>query len=100
MRTLYGIATVGCVVLVLAQVAAAEREQGTRAAPPKPVSKAAPAPAFFENPFPIEELRNKQAVIETTAGTIVIDLLAEEAPNHVALFVKTARDGGYDGTTF
>jgi cyclophilin family peptidyl-prolyl cis-trans isomerase len=42
----------------------------------------------------------KQAVLETTAGTIVMDLLAEQAPNHVALFVKTAQSGGYDGTTF
>lgn len=43
---------------------------------------------------------NKQAVIETVMGTIVIDLLADRAPNHVALFIKTAQSGGYDGTTF
>ena len=42
----------------------------------------------------------QQAVIDTTAGTIVWDLLADKAPNHVALFIKTAQDGGYDGTTF
>ena len=42
----------------------------------------------------------KQAVIETSAGTIVMDLLADNAPNHVALFIKTAQAGGYDGTTF
>jgi peptidyl-prolyl cis-trans isomerase B (cyclophilin B) len=42
----------------------------------------------------------KQAVLETSAGTIVMDLLADKAPNHVALFVKTAQSGGYDGTTF
>jgi peptidyl-prolyl cis-trans isomerase B (cyclophilin B) len=42
----------------------------------------------------------KQAVIETSAGTIVMDLLADKAPNHVALFIKTAQSGGYDGTTF
>jgi peptidyl-prolyl cis-trans isomerase B (cyclophilin B) len=41
-----------------------------------------------------------QAVLDTTAGTIVMDLLADRAPNHVALFVKTAESGGYDGTTF
>jgi cyclophilin family peptidyl-prolyl cis-trans isomerase len=100
MRTLCGIAAVGCVVLVLGEVDAAERKQGTRPTAPKPASKAALPPAFFENPYPLEELRNKQAVIDTTAGTIVIDLLAQGAPNHVALFVKTAREGGYDGTTF
>ena len=49
---------------------------------------------------PADERRNQQAVIETSAGTIVLDLLADRAPNHVALFLKTARAGGYDGTTF
>lgn len=44
--------------------------------------------------------QTRQAVIDTTAGTIVMDLLAEKAPAHVALFVKTAEAGGYDGTTF
>lgn len=42
----------------------------------------------------------KQAVLETSAGPIVMDLLADKAPNHVALFIKTAEAGGYDGTTF
>lgn len=42
----------------------------------------------------------KQAVLDTTAGPIVMDLLADRAPNHVALFIKTAESGGYDGTTF
>lgn len=42
----------------------------------------------------------QQAVIDTSAGTIVWDLLADKAPNHVALFVKTAQAGGLDGTAF
>ena len=42
----------------------------------------------------------KQAVLETSAGTIVLDLLDARAPAHAALFIKTAQDGGYDGTTF
>jgi cyclophilin family peptidyl-prolyl cis-trans isomerase len=42
----------------------------------------------------------RQAVIETSAGTIVWDLLTDKAPNHVALFIKTAESGGYDGTIF
>lgn len=42
----------------------------------------------------------RQAVLDTTAGTIVMDLLGDRAPNHVALFIKTAEAGGYDGTTF
>ena len=40
----------------------------------------------------------QQAVIETSAGTIVWDLLADKAPSHVALFIKTAQAGGFDGT--
>jgi cyclophilin family peptidyl-prolyl cis-trans isomerase len=99
MRTLFAIVTVMCVALAPTPADAAKRAQGTRPSP-KPIPKAAPAPAVFENPYPLEELRNKQAVIETSAGTIVIDLLAERAPNHVALFLKTAREGGYDGTIF
>jgi peptidyl-prolyl cis-trans isomerase B (cyclophilin B) len=42
----------------------------------------------------------KQAVIETTAGTFVLDLLPEAAPNTVAFFIKTVEAGGYDGTAF
>jgi peptidyl-prolyl cis-trans isomerase B (cyclophilin B) len=42
----------------------------------------------------------RQAVLETSAGAIVLDLLDARAPGHVALFVRTAQDGGYDGTTF
>ena len=42
----------------------------------------------------------KQAVVETSAGTFVIDLAPDEAPNTTAYFMKVAADGGYDGTTF
>ena len=43
---------------------------------------------------------SQQAVVETSAGSFVIDLDPAAAPNHVAAFIKTATDGGYDGTTF
>jgi cyclophilin family peptidyl-prolyl cis-trans isomerase len=55
---------------------------------------------FFQSPYPIEELKNKQAVVATDAGTFVIQLLPEAAPNHVAYFVKLAREGAYTGTIF
>jgi cyclophilin family peptidyl-prolyl cis-trans isomerase len=42
----------------------------------------------------------KQAVVETSAGTFVIDLAPESAPNFVAHFMKLAGDKAYDGTTF
>jgi len=40
------------------------------------------------------------AVVETPKGSFTIRLLPEAAPKHVELFLKTARAGGYDGTTF
>jgi cyclophilin family peptidyl-prolyl cis-trans isomerase len=43
---------------------------------------------------------SKQAVVETSAGTFVLDLSADVAPNHVANFIKLAQEGTYDGTTF
>ena len=42
----------------------------------------------------------QQALIETTAGTFVIDLLPEVAPNQVAHFMALAQEGTYDGTIF
>lgn len=42
----------------------------------------------------------KQAVVETSAGTFVIDLAPDQAPATAAYFMKVAQEGGYDGTTF
>src|SRR5438874_1101204 len=42
----------------------------------------------------------KQAVVETTAGTFVIDLDASAAPLTTAYFMKTASAGGFSGTIF
>ena len=64
------------------------------------VGRIAIALLFCASPLLAQAPAPKQAVLETTAGTIVMDLLADKAPNHVALFVKTAESGGYDGTTF
>jgi cyclophilin family peptidyl-prolyl cis-trans isomerase len=41
-----------------------------------------------------------EAVVETPKGSFTIRLLPEVAPKHAALFVKTAKGGSYDGTTF
>jgi cyclophilin family peptidyl-prolyl cis-trans isomerase len=43
---------------------------------------------------------SRQAVIETSVGTFIIDLTPENAPNQTAYFVKTAESGGYDRTAF
>src|SRR5262245_3895650 len=64
--------------------------------PQKPPAK----PALFANPLQAEDLRGKQAVVETSAGTIVMDLLGDAAPTHVAHFIVRAREAAYDGTVF
>jgi peptidyl-prolyl cis-trans isomerase B (cyclophilin B) len=43
---------------------------------------------------------NKTAVMETTRGTIELELYADEVPNTVANFEKLANSGFYDGTKF
>lgn len=50
--------------------------------------------------LPPADTSNKQAVVDTTYGTFVIDLRPDLAPNHVAYFIKLARAGAYKGTTF
>jgi peptidyl-prolyl cis-trans isomerase B (cyclophilin B) len=67
----------------------------TRAQRPAP-----PRDTFFTSTLPASELRNKQAVLETSEGTIVLDLLADAAPTHVAHFITRAREGAYNGTIF
>ncbi len=42
----------------------------------------------------------RQAVVETTAGTFVIDLDPASAPNQTAYFTRLATTGAYDGTVF
>ena len=61
---------------------------------------AKPASSFYTTPLTLDEMRGKQAVLETDLGTIVIDLLPDAAPNHVGYFIKNAQDGTYTGTIF
>jgi len=63
-------------------------------------SKRPPVAQPFVTPLSQDDMRNKQAVIETSQGTIVIDLLPQSAPNHVGYFMKLAKEGAYAGTTF
>lgn len=74
-----------CVVLVLASAGALSFEpahlhsaQGTSAA----------------------DYDNLEAVLDTTSGQIVIEFFPKAAPRHVEYFIKNAREGAYDGTTF
>src|SRR5690349_3241294 len=57
-------------------------------------------PTLFTSPYSLAEMRGKQAVVDTTLGQFVIQLLPEAAPNHVGLFMKLARDGALAKTIF
>lgn len=58
------------------------------------------APQFYNSTLPPDALKGQQAVVETTHGTFVFDLLDAKAPNHVAYFITKAREGAFKGTTF
>src|SRR6187431_1246278 len=82
------------VALLLALPSAAQRPS----APPKPSAKAGAGP--YKTTLTPAQMTGKQAVVETTAGTFVMDLRPDLAPNHVGYFMKLAREHAYDGTTF
>jgi cyclophilin family peptidyl-prolyl cis-trans isomerase len=84
-------------LFLLTAVAAAFAQVRPRPAP-GPAKPAATAP--FKTPMSAAEMSNKQAVVETSLGTFIIDLRPELAPNHVGYFITLARDGAYNGTTF
>ena len=69
---------------------------------PRPAAPAGQRPAAlpFTTPLTPAEMSGKQAVVNTTAGLIVIDLRPDLAPNHVGYFMKLAREGAFDGTIF
>ena len=75
--------------LFLLPMPSSAQSAAKKAAPPQPA--AAPAPAVAPG---------TEAVVETAKGSFTIRLLPEVAPKHAALFVQTAKAGGYDGTTF
>src|SRR5262245_37887580 len=49
---------------------------------------------------PQEDLKQLQAVFNTSAGTFILEFYPEQAPNHVKKFIELARQGFYNGTTF
>ncbi len=103
MRAITAIERMGAaLLLLLAPILLPEGGPSALAQAPR-TQKPAPAPprpAFFTSTLAESEIRNKQAVLDTALGTIVIDLLADAAPNHVAHFITRAREGAYDGTIF
>jgi len=49
---------------------------------------------------PQEDLKQTQAVVNTSAGTFVMEFYPDQAPNHVRKFIELARQGFYTGTIF
>jgi len=75
--------------------------QGAEAQAPPAAPRPAAAPKAAVAPKPAEPVAvGTEAVVETDAGSFTIRLLPENAPRHAAFFAKTARTGGFDGTTF
>ena len=70
------------------------------AVPSQAPARRPPAPAPFKTTLNADAMKNKQAVVETAMGTIVIDLRPDLAPNHVGYFMKLASEGAYKGTIF
>src|SRR5215467_13182889 len=55
------------------------------------------ATLFF---LPQEDLKQLQAVFDTSAGSFVMEFYPDQAPNHVRKFIELARQSFYKGTTF
>ena len=89
MRSVRGIALVLAAGLVTAAPASAQR---------RPAAPA--APRLYTATLPVEQMRNKQAVVTTSLGELVIELLPDAAPDHVGYLMKLAGERAYDGTTF
>src|SRR6187549_4257843 len=64
------------------------------------LAQTAKPPVPFKTPLTVPEMTNKQAVVNTTAGTFVMDLRPDLAPNHVGYFMKLAGEGAYASTLF
>jgi cyclophilin family peptidyl-prolyl cis-trans isomerase len=88
------------VLVFFAAVSYAQQSPAPRRPAAPPASPKPAAPAFFTTTLTLDQMKNKQAVLDTDLGQIIIDLLPEAAPNHVGYFIKTAQEGGYNGTIF
>lgn len=50
--------------------------------------------------FQQEDPKQLQAVVDTSAGSFIMEFYPDQAPNHVRKFIELARQGFYNGTTF
>ncbi len=82
-----------CAATFLVALLAALPSQARRPAPPA-------APPSFKTTLTVPQMTGKQAVLDTSMGTVVIELRPDLAPNHVGYVMKLAGDGAYNGTIF
>ena len=64
-------------------------------ATPKPAAPAAPGPSDWRTPDP-----NDVLVIDTNKGRILVEMVPEVAPQHVARMRELAHENFYDGLRF
>jgi len=50
--------------------------------------------------LPGDDPKDLQAVVDTSAGTFILQFYPEQAPNHVRKFIELARQGHFNGTAF
>jgi peptidylprolyl isomerase len=84
-----------CVAAIAAAAAAAPKPKAPAAAPPKPAAATAPGAADWRTPDP-----NDVLVIDTNKGRIVVEMVSEVAPLHVAQIRALAHENFYDGLRF
>jgi peptidylprolyl isomerase len=91
-RTILLAATVAAIAVT---AVAAPKEKTPAAAPAKPVAAATPGAADWRAPDP-----NDVLVIDTNKGRIVVEMIPEAAPLHVAQIRALAHENFYDGLRF
>lgn len=81
--------------LAVTAAAAPKKAPPAAAPPPAPAGPAAPGPADWRTPDP-----NDVLVIDTNKGRIVVEMIPEAAPKHVAQIRALAHENFYDGLRF
>lgn len=84
-----------CAAALAVTAAAAPKKAPPAAPPPPPAGPAAPGPADWRTPDP-----NDVLVIDTNKGRIVVEMIPEVAPKHVAQIRALAHENFYDGQRF
>ena len=81
--------------IVATDASAAPRKAKPAPVPAAPAAPLNPGPADWRTPDPQDVL-----VIDTNKGRIIVEMLPEVAPNHVARVRELTREKFYDGLTF